>query len=199
MNREPERDALRPEYDFTAGAKGRHRRAYRQGTNAVLLEPDVAAVFKDASAVNTALRALVQVAAAQAVANVDLFQRTDRRTDEPEPTAHLYCRTPSKGDCRLPPDEGGLGSSRRGVEPYRWPMEDPQCTQLQGCALVGNAGVSPAFPTRDSLDGAARQQQISLSRTDGANITSTSTKFLPVLGHQQVDRRALLLALPGVR
>lgn len=106
MNREPERDALRPEYDFTAGAKGRHRRAYRQGTNAVLLEPDVAAVFKDAAAVNTALRALVQVAAAQAVANVDLFQRTDRRTDEPEPTAHLYCRTPSKGDCRLPPDEG---------------------------------------------------------------------------------------------
>ena len=65
MNREPERDTLRPEYDFTAGVRGRHHRAYRQGTNVVLLEPDVAAVFKDAAAVNAALRALVRIAAAQ--------------------------------------------------------------------------------------------------------------------------------------
>ena len=66
MNREPERDPLRPEYDFTAGARGRHHRVYRQGTNVVLLEPDVAVVFKDTAAVNAALRALVQIAAAQA-------------------------------------------------------------------------------------------------------------------------------------
>ena len=66
MNREPERDPLRPEYDFSTGARGRHHRVYRQGTNVVLLEPDVAAVFKDTAAVNAALRALVQIAAAQA-------------------------------------------------------------------------------------------------------------------------------------
>ena len=57
MNQEPERDTLRPEYDFSAGVRGTHHRAYRQGTNVVLLEPDVAAVFKDAAAVNSALRA----------------------------------------------------------------------------------------------------------------------------------------------
>ena len=65
MNREPERDTLRPEYDFSAGVRGTHHRAYRQGTNVVLLDPDVAAMFKDAAAVNSALRALVQVAVAQ--------------------------------------------------------------------------------------------------------------------------------------
>ena len=53
---------MRPEYDFTDGVKGKHHRACRQGTNVVLLDPDVADVFKDAATVNSALRALAQVA-----------------------------------------------------------------------------------------------------------------------------------------
>ena len=51
MNQDPDRDTMRPEYDFTDGVKGKHHRAYRQGTNVVLLDPDVADVFKDAAAV----------------------------------------------------------------------------------------------------------------------------------------------------
>ena len=64
MNQDPDQDTMRPEYDFTAGVKGKHHRAYRQGTNVVLLDPDVADMFKDAAAVNSALRALAQVALA---------------------------------------------------------------------------------------------------------------------------------------
>lgn len=61
---EREKDAMRQEYDFSSGARGKHHEAYRRGTNVVLLEPDVAEVFKDSAAVNAALRALAQVARA---------------------------------------------------------------------------------------------------------------------------------------
>lgn len=62
MNQEGERDFMRTEYDFSSGAQGKHHEAYRQGTNLVLLEPDVAAVFKDSATVNSALRTLVNIA-----------------------------------------------------------------------------------------------------------------------------------------
>jgi hypothetical protein len=60
-------DDLRPEYDFSAGVRGKHFEAYRKGTNVVFLDPDVAAVFKDSVAVNTALRLLLTLAREQAV------------------------------------------------------------------------------------------------------------------------------------
>lgn len=56
------KDTLREEYDFSGGVRGKHHEAYRQGTNVVLLERDVAEVFKDSAAVNRALRAIAQVA-----------------------------------------------------------------------------------------------------------------------------------------
>lgn len=62
MKKEAERDFMRSEYDFSSGVRGKHHDAYVRGTNVVLLEPDVAEVFKDSAAVNAALRALVQVA-----------------------------------------------------------------------------------------------------------------------------------------
>ena len=55
-------DSLRGEYDFSDGVRGKHYEAYRAGTNVVILEPDVADVFKDSAAVNKALRAIAQVA-----------------------------------------------------------------------------------------------------------------------------------------
>lgn len=55
-------DSLRDEYDFSDGVQGKHYEAYRAGTNVVILEPDVADVFKDSAAVNKALRAIAQVA-----------------------------------------------------------------------------------------------------------------------------------------
>ena len=55
-------DPLRDEYDFSGGIRGKHHEAYRKGTNVVLLDPDVAQVFKDSEAVNTALRLLLTLA-----------------------------------------------------------------------------------------------------------------------------------------
>jgi hypothetical protein len=45
-----------PEYDFSGGVRGKYAKRYAQGTNVVLLEPDVAAAFPSAEAVNRALR-----------------------------------------------------------------------------------------------------------------------------------------------
>ena len=58
---------LRDEYDFSGGVRGRHHEAYARGTNVVLLDPDVAEVFKDSTAVNTALRLLLTLAREHAV------------------------------------------------------------------------------------------------------------------------------------
>ena len=52
-------DGMRVEYDFTGGVRGKYAARYRAGTNVVMLDPDVAATFKDAESVNRALRALI--------------------------------------------------------------------------------------------------------------------------------------------
>jgi 3-dehydroquinate dehydratase len=69
MNPDPKapehEDGLRAEYDFTTGVRGAHHHAYLAGTNVVLLDPDVAAVFHDSVAVNDALRMLVRIAMEQ--------------------------------------------------------------------------------------------------------------------------------------
>jgi hypothetical protein len=55
---EPE---MQDEYDFSGGVRGRHARRYAQGTNVVVLEPDVAKAFPNADAVNSSLRALAGI------------------------------------------------------------------------------------------------------------------------------------------
>ncbi len=66
QNATGENDDLRAEYDFSGGVRGKHYDAYRKGTNVVLLDPDVAEVFRDSGAVNTALRLLLNLAREQA-------------------------------------------------------------------------------------------------------------------------------------
>jgi hypothetical protein len=59
------RDELRPEYhreDLGKGVRGKHAKAYHAGTNRVLLQPEVAAVFPTARAVNAALNSLIEIA-----------------------------------------------------------------------------------------------------------------------------------------
>ena len=58
----PEADEMRSEYDIRGGVRGKYYERYRQGTNVVLLEPDVAAVFHDSESVNRALRVLIEAA-----------------------------------------------------------------------------------------------------------------------------------------
>jgi hypothetical protein len=59
--RRADRDTLRPYYDFRGGVRGKYVSRYRAGTNVVVLDPDVAAVFSTAAAVNRALRTLLDV------------------------------------------------------------------------------------------------------------------------------------------
>lgn len=47
---------MRAEYDLRGGVRGKYYERYRQGTNVVLLEPDIAEVFHDSESVNLALR-----------------------------------------------------------------------------------------------------------------------------------------------
>ncbi len=54
------KDEMRAEYDFSGGVRGKYAALYAQGTNLVLLDPDVAAEFGDAKAVNRALRAYLK-------------------------------------------------------------------------------------------------------------------------------------------
>ena len=53
--------ALRAEYDFSRGVRGKQARRYALGTNVVVLEADVAKMFPSAAAVNDSLRALAGI------------------------------------------------------------------------------------------------------------------------------------------
>jgi hypothetical protein len=54
-------DTMRPEYDFSRAVRGVTAARYAQGTNVVVLDPDVAEVFPNTQAVNEALRTLTRL------------------------------------------------------------------------------------------------------------------------------------------
>jgi hypothetical protein len=45
-----------PEMELSGSVRGKYYERYMQGTNVVLLEPDIAQVFRDSAVVNQALR-----------------------------------------------------------------------------------------------------------------------------------------------
>jgi len=53
---------LRREYDFSKGVRGKYAERYREGTNLVRLDEDVASRFPDSESVNRALRDLTEIA-----------------------------------------------------------------------------------------------------------------------------------------
>ena len=60
-------DDLRPEYDLSklkGGVRGKYYRQAVAGTNLMLIEPELAELFRDAESVNRALRLLVDTAEA---------------------------------------------------------------------------------------------------------------------------------------
>jgi hypothetical protein len=56
-----DRDTMRPEYDFSRAVRGITAARYVEGTNVVVIDPDVLDVFPDGQSVNEALRALAPV------------------------------------------------------------------------------------------------------------------------------------------
>jgi hypothetical protein len=53
---------MRAEYDFSGGERGKYAKRYAEGTNIILLDPQVAELFPDSRVVNEALRPLSKIA-----------------------------------------------------------------------------------------------------------------------------------------
>ena len=53
---------MKQEYDFSEGVRGKYFKRYQAGSNVVILDPEIAKVFKDSASVNDALRALILAA-----------------------------------------------------------------------------------------------------------------------------------------
>jgi len=58
MHKEPD---MLEEYDFSKGLRGKYAKRYAEGTNVVVIEPDVAKYFPDHDAVNDVLRSLAEI------------------------------------------------------------------------------------------------------------------------------------------
>lgn len=61
-NHRERNDDLRPEYDFASlkgGIRGKYVKPFREGTNIVLLRPEIAQAFPTEDAVNEALRGIL--------------------------------------------------------------------------------------------------------------------------------------------
>jgi hypothetical protein len=78
-----------PEYDFSRAVRGKYYERYRQGSNVVLLDPDVSDAFPNAAAVNEALRLLVSLARKKV--------RTVRRKPRSEERSNALQRTGADG------------------------------------------------------------------------------------------------------
>lgn len=61
QQRAADEDTMRPEYDFSKAVRGVTAKRYAEGTNVVLLDPDVAEIFPNARAVNEALRTIARL------------------------------------------------------------------------------------------------------------------------------------------
>ncbi len=61
MKKKKENEEMLDEYDFSQGEKGKYFKKYKEGSNVVVLDPDVAKVFRDRRVVNESLRALVKI------------------------------------------------------------------------------------------------------------------------------------------
>ena len=60
VSRRVDDDEILPEYDFIGGVRGKYAKRYAEGTNLILLEPDLAAEFPDSRSVSRALRAYLK-------------------------------------------------------------------------------------------------------------------------------------------
>ena len=49
------------EYDFSKGVRGKYAKRYAEGTNVVVIAPDIAEYFPDHDSVNESLRSLVSI------------------------------------------------------------------------------------------------------------------------------------------
>lgn len=58
MRKDPD---MLEEYNFSKGIQGKYAKQYEEGTNIVIIDPDVAKYFPDHDSVNQALRSLTEI------------------------------------------------------------------------------------------------------------------------------------------
>lgn len=56
---------MRDEYNFKNGERGKYAKRYKEGTNLILLDPEVAKYFPNSKSVNRALQGLISQGKAQ--------------------------------------------------------------------------------------------------------------------------------------
>ena len=61
MKKVSKNDDMLREYDFSKGVRGKYAKRYAEGTNIVMIEPDVYEYFPDQKSVNEALRGLAAI------------------------------------------------------------------------------------------------------------------------------------------
>lgn len=64
------------EYDFSGGIQGKYSKRYSEGTNVVVIEPDIVKYFPDHDSVNQALRSLSEIIKEQKRLHSKPIQRT---------------------------------------------------------------------------------------------------------------------------
>ncbi len=61
MKKASDHEKMLEEYDFSKGVRGKYAKRYHQGSNVVVLDPDVSERFPNSEAVNAALRSLAHL------------------------------------------------------------------------------------------------------------------------------------------
>ena len=62
-------DTMRDEYDFSGGVRGKYVERLKEGSNVVLISPELCEKFPSEAAVNEALRELLRIREKQAEAS----------------------------------------------------------------------------------------------------------------------------------
>jgi hypothetical protein len=73
MQKDPD---MLEEYDFSKGIRGKYAKKYSEGTNVVVIDPDVSKFFPDHDSVNQALRSLTEIIKKQKRPLNESLQRT---------------------------------------------------------------------------------------------------------------------------
>ena len=71
------------EYNFSGGIRGKYAKRYAEGTNVIVIDPDVAEYFPDHDSVNEALRSLAAIIKRQKGAKRTTPRRRAGRAGEP--------------------------------------------------------------------------------------------------------------------
>lgn len=59
--KQTEKNEMLPEYDFSKGVRGKYSKRFAEGSNIVMIDPDVHKYFPDQKSVNEALRSLASI------------------------------------------------------------------------------------------------------------------------------------------